>query len=301
MARKKNNSASEKVIQLFPEKKEVPLERLYLDQRLAGLSTEIGRPLVVTAYVTDRNGIVANRDEKKKLQVPPELKNPSDWRLFQELMAQSDVVISGSAYLKRVIASGSRAEDILFQFQPGNKFEELGQWRLEAGFMKRQPDLVFLSHRLDFQFPEGLSGSDRNIFVFTTYTMANSKEAGALADAGAVVVGSGETGVDGARLIDYLGMGPDYHVIMMATGPSVLDLLLAARRLDLLYVTEVQREIPFDDPADIRMMLPEGKKAKELEEFALTHRYSQGDITAEDGSPISQEFHRYDRKGLLLN
>ena len=292
-------TVASEVIQLFPERKQVPLEGLYLNHRLPEISSRIGRPLVLTAYVTDRNGVVANKDAADELQVPPELKNPSDWRLFQELMAQSDVVISGSAYLKRYISSGERAEDILFQFEPGKKFENLGRWRLEAGFEKRQPDLVILTHNLDFEIPPDVLASDRRVFVFTTYAMAESKKAGALTDSGAVVIGSGETGVEGERLINYLGMGGEYHVIMMATGPSVLQLLLESDCLDLLYVTEVQREIGFDDPTDIRMILPEGKKVSELEEFTLTHRFVQENVSTEDGARTAQEFHRYDRKDLF--
>jgi riboflavin biosynthesis pyrimidine reductase len=291
--------ASAEVTQLFPERKQVPLEGLYLQQALRLLPGQIGHPLVLTAYITDRNGIVANSNENGQLQVPPEIKNPPDWHLFQELVAQSDLIISGSAYLKRVQASGSGAQDVLSEFEPGQKFEHLGRWRLDHGLKARQPDLAFLTHKLDFQFPPGVLGTDRRVFIFTSFFMADSKEAGALTDAGAVVVGCGETGVDGSRMMDYLEMDSGYHVIMNVTGPSVLALLLEARQLDLLYITEVQREIPFEDPSSVRTILPEGKRVDELEDFNLTYRYAQENITAEDGSPISQEFHRYDRTGLF--
>lgn len=288
------------VIQLFPEKKQVPLEGLYLRQNLSELPAQVGRPLVLTAYVTDRNGIVANKGKNNSLQVPPEIKNSADWHLFQELMAQSNVVISGSSYLKRFKAAGRRAEDILFQYEPGQEFEQLGQWRLDCGYGKRQPDLAILTRQLDFEFPSGVLGGERKVFIFTTYAMAKSEKAGPFADAGALVVGSGETGVEGQKLMDYLWMDSGYHVAMMATGPSVLDLLLQSNCLDLLYVTEVQREIPFEDPSDIRMILPDGKKVGELGGFTLTHRFLQENMTTEDGTEHSQEFHRFDRKDLQL-
>jgi riboflavin biosynthesis pyrimidine reductase len=292
-------SSAAEVIQLFPERKQLPLEGLYLKESLRTLPAQIGHPLVLTAYIMDRNGVVANTGENGKLQVPPELKNASDWSLFQELVAQSDLVISGSKYLKRVQASGSGAQDVLYAFEPGQKFEKLGQWRLDHGLKGRQPDLAFLSHTLDFQFPAGVLGTGRKVFVFTSYKMANSREAGALTDSGALVVGCGETGVDGTRLVDYIEMDPGFRVVMNVTGPSVLALLLDAGRLDRLYLTEVQREIPYEDPASIRTLLPEGKSVNELDDFSLTHRYAQAGATAEDGSLIAQEFHRYDRKGQL--
>ena len=85
--------------------------------------------------------------------------------------------------------------------------------------------------------------------IFTTDRMAHSDRAKALTASGAAVLGSGETGVDGKEIIDYLGEKLSAHVIVMATGPTVLQLLLRAERLDLLYITQVQREIPFDNPS----------------------------------------------------
>ena len=94
-----------------------------------------------------------------------------------------------------------------------------------------------------------------------------------------------------ATLADELG----YHVIMMVSGPNVLDLLLKAKRLDLLYVTQAQVEIPFDDPAKVQTILVGGKKISELKEFHLAHQFTQNDVVTEAGSRISQSFLRYDR------
>src|SRR5689334_24331679 len=97
-----------------------------------------------------------------------------------------------------------------------------------------------------------------------------------------------------ATLADELG----YRVIMMVSGPQVLDLLLTAKRLDLLYVTQAQVEIPFDDPASVQTVLLGGKKISELKEFRLAHQFIQEDVVTEAGSRISQSFFRYDRKEL---
>src|SRR6266508_4132134 len=110
--------------QVFPVKKQVPLEGLYLDQRLMDIATEIGRSLVLTDYLTDKNGVVAKTGKDGQFQIPAELKNSSDWGRYQELMAQADVTISGGSYFKRLETS----QDILYQFEPGNAFEKLGEW-----------------------------------------------------------------------------------------------------------------------------------------------------------------------------
>jgi riboflavin biosynthesis pyrimidine reductase len=290
---------SEKVTQVLPEGKQLPLEGLYLGQRLAPMSAKIGRSLVITDFLTDRNGVIAKADEYQHFQVPIELKNASDWRLSQELMAQADIIISGGSYIKRVSVLGNHAEDILYQFEPGGEFEKLGKWRLDAGYNKRSPDLAIVTRSLDFKIPEEVLRMDRRIVIFTTYGIANSIKARALTTSGAVVIGTGDEGIDGNRLIDTLSNGMGYRVIMMATGPSVLELLLEAKRLDLFYVTEAQREISFDDPSTVRTILPNGEKVNELKEFLITHRYIQENVFTEDGSLISQFFIRYDRNDIF--
>lgn len=289
------------VTQVFPEKRLVPLEGLYLGQKLAEMSTKIRRSLVIANFLTDRNGVIAKADEHHHFQVPLELRNPSDWRLFQELMAQADVIISGGAYLKRVSALGNRAEDILFQFEPGGGFEKLGEWRLRSGYKTRRPDLAIVTRSLDFKIPEEVLRSGRRTIIFTMDAIANSDKARAFTHSGTVVIGSGEIGVDGNRMNETLSNEMGYRVIMMATGPGVLAILLEAKRLDLLYVTEAQLEIPFDDPATVQTILPGGTKINELKEFHVAHQYLQENVVTEDGSSISQLFLRYDRKGILAD
>jgi hypothetical protein len=283
--------------QVFPVKKQVPLEGLYLDQGLQDMAAEIGRSVVLTDYLTDKNGVVAKAGKDDHFQIPVELKNSSDWGLYQELMAQADVTISGGSYYKRLRTKG--AQDILYQFEPGNAFEKLGQWRLSTGYKKGSPDLAIVSRHLDFELPEELVRSGRRIVIFTTDPMLNSDKARALKDANAMIIGSGEAGVDGGRMITTLANDMGYHVIMMVSGPNVLELLLAAKRLDLLYVTQAQVEIPFDNPATVQTILSGGKKISELKEFHLAHQFMQENVVTEAGSRISQSFFRYDRQDLL--
>jgi|WetSurMetagenome_2_1015567.scaffolds.fasta_scaffold133915_2 riboflavin biosynthesis pyrimidine reductase len=292
---------SDEVLQLFMQEKWSPIRGLYLDQKLAGLSVALGRPLVITSYVTDLHGIIARKSDKGRLQVPPAIENTSDWNLFQELMAQSDVVISSSAYLRSWASSGRHPQDVLFQFEPGGKFEHLGEWRLRAGFENRSPDLAFVSHSLNFEIPAGLLQSGRRIFVFTTQAAAASVQAAALEHSGVIVVASGTAGVEGAHMIDALGDGYGYNVIMMATGPSVLEILLKAARLDLIYISEAQVELDCINPGDVRTILPAGRKIGSLPDFELTSRFLQQKVNTAAGTLISQLFLRYDRKGIFEN
>ncbi len=288
-------SDSATVTEVLPKKRQLPLKGLYLGQDLARISTQTKKPLVTTTYLTDRDGIIAKADDHGHFQVPPETRNASDWRLSQELMAQADVIISGGDYLRRVATPGSHAQDILHQFEPGGEFEELGEWRVRAGYKRRSPDLAVVTRHLDFRIPERVLRSGRRTSIITTYAMANSAQAKALGALGTAVVGSDEADVDGNQMIDYLGDKEGARVIVMVSGPGVLQLLLAAKRLDLLYITQVQREIPFDDPTVVKRLLPDGNMMHEPREFRLTHQYSQDHVLTADGSVVSQFFLRYDK------
>ena len=283
--------------QVFPVKKQVPLEGLYLGERLVELAAELGRSVVLTDYLADQNGVIAKAAQDGHFTIPAQLKNSSDWSRYQELMAQADVIISSGSYFKRLATTG--AQDILYQFDPGQPFEHLGQWRLDAGFEKRSPDVAIVTRQLDFELPEELRKSGRRIVIFTTDVMANSNEARALSNEDTILLGGGEAGVDGGRMIATLAKGMGYRVIMMVSGPGVLELLLAANCLDLFYVTEAQLKIPFEDPATVQTMLSGGKKVSDLNGFHLAHQFMQERVVTEDGSLISQSFLRYDRNDLL--
>ena len=282
--------------QVFPVKRQVPLEGLYLAERLTKLAAEMGRSVVLTDYLTDRNGVIAKAAGEGHFEIPGELKNSSDWDRYQELMAQADVIISSGAYFKRLAAKG--AQDILYQFEPGGAFEKLGQWRFDAGFEKRSPDVAIVTRQFDFALPDKLRKSGRRIIIFTTDSMAKSDKAKDLRNAATLIVGSGEAGVDGGRMIATLAEDMGYRVIMMVSGPHVLELLLTAKRLDLLYVTEAQVEIPFDDPTRVQTVLSGGKKISDLKEFHLAHQFIQENVVTENGSRISQSFLRYDTNDI---
>lgn len=286
------------VTEILPEKKQLPLQGLYLDQRLATMSAQMEKALVVTTFLADRNGVIAKADEHHHFHVPAETRNASDWRLSQELMAQADVIICGGSYLRRLSAAGSHAQDILNQFEPGGEFEELGEWRLRAGYPRRSPDLAVIAHHLDFDIPEQVLRSGRRTAIFTTKDMADSDRARDFTASGTTIVAGGESHVAGSRMIDYLRDDMGHRVIVMASGPRVLELLLRSKRLELLYLTQVEREIPFDDPSTVTTLLPNGQGIEDLKGFRLTHRFFQEHAVAADGSDISQFFARYDREGL---
>lgn len=281
------------VNQVFPIKKQVVLEGLYLEQRLMDMAAQSGRRVVLTDFLTDRNGVVAKATQPNHFDIPKQLKNAADWGRYQELLAQSEVMISSGSYFKRL--AGKRAQDILYQFEVGQSFENLGQWRLESSFEKRSLDVAIVSRHLDFELPEALLNSGRRIIIFTTKALANSEEARAWKHDNISIIGSGEASVDGGRMIATLADEMGYRVIMLVSGPPVLELLLAANCLDLIYVTEAQLEIPFDDRTAVQTILSGGRKISDLQDFHLSHQFIEDNVITETGSHITQSFLRYDR------
>jgi riboflavin biosynthesis pyrimidine reductase len=223
------------ILRLYPQPyAELPLAGLYLGHDLRRLGGE--RPFVYSNYVVSLDGRIAiPHPNKPGMTVPKQIANERDWRLFQELAVQADVLITSGRYL-RDYAEG-RAQEILAVFAEP-QFADLKQWRLDQG-LPPQPDLAVISNSLDFSIPVVLAEGERSVLVFTSAT-ADPTRIKQLEDQAGRVIVAGDEGVDGRSLIQHLAqMG--YRTIKNTTGPKVLHLLLAANVLDRLYLTHAQR------------------------------------------------------------
>jgi riboflavin biosynthesis pyrimidine reductase len=268
------------------------VEGTYLSRNLREKAEKNGH-WVVANYVCDEDDVIARKYENGGFQVASELKNGPDWRLFQELTAQADAIITGGAYLKRFAALGEKAENVIDQFAEGGQFADLGRWREEHG-LKRNPDIVVVSRSLDFDIPPAALEGGRRVLVFTTDSSAVSKKAEEYRNLGAEVFGAGEVGVDGRKMIDYLTREAGYKVIKMTTGPRVLQILLDADALDELYITRVNRRIEAPE-SDVQRVLIGGGRLRTLPGFKYHHILHQEGVKVADGKIVSQDFGVYER------
>ena len=119
------------VWQLYPfPTMERSLKGLYLAHNLRQVSTESGTPFVYSNFITSLDGRIAiSHPTRSGLMVPKETANERDWRLYQELATQADIIISSGRYL-RDWADG-RAQEILQVDDP--RFKDLRDWRSERG------------------------------------------------------------------------------------------------------------------------------------------------------------------------
>ena len=243
----------ETVRQLFPVAREVPLQGLYLSHDLRRTAQTSDEPYIYANFIASVDGRIAIPDPRGKgLIVPEQTANERDWRLFQELAAQADLIISSGRYL-RDWADG-KAQEILQVDDP--RFSDLRDWRRKQG-LAPQPDIAILSGSLRFPIPDVLTSGGRKVVVFTTADPDPERVAEIEARAGRVFV-AGEQSVDGARMagmIKELG----YRLVYSATGPKVLHLLLEARVLDRLYMTYASRLLggtPFATIVDGALLAP---------------------------------------------
>lgn len=216
------------VRRLFPSSEALPLHGLYLRHDLR-TRAEPRRPLVYTNFISSLDGHISEADpDSGRRRVPAALANPRDWRLYMELLAQSEIVLTTARHL-RAMAAG-RQRELLALDDP--EYADLAAWRA-ARALPAQPAVAVLSNRLDFppDVAERLAG---DLLVFTG-AAAPKARVEALRGAGVDVQQADHIwqGADLVRILADKGFRSVYSI----AGPGVLHTLLSAGALDRIYLT----------------------------------------------------------------
>ena len=220
------------VIQLFPVPgRERQLEGLYLDEILPAPTG--GVPALVYAnFVTSLDGRVAVTDDGGTSRLPTGLTNPRDWRLFQELQAHADCLVSHGGYL-RALASGHLGNAL--QVGVGEGSGDIVRWRATQS-MPEQPAVAVLSASLDLTIPESLAAHDQPVHVLTT-AASRPEHRAALREAGFDVQVTGPGPWVHARDAVEALAARGYRRLYLQTGPRMLESALRDRVLARLYLT----------------------------------------------------------------
>ena len=224
------------VRQLFPQPvQEMPLENLYLDHNLRQRQGA-GGAYVYANFVASVDGRIAiPHPTRDGMKVPEATANERDWRLFQELAAQADMIISTGRYLRDW--EDGRAQEILQVDDP--RFADLRAWREERG-LAPQPDMAIVSGSLRFPIPDVLTAGGRSVIVYTTAEPDPERVEEIEAQAGELVVAGDAESVDGANMVaDMTERG--YRTIYSSAGPKILHMLISDGVLDRLYLTLAPR------------------------------------------------------------
>lgn len=250
-----------KILKLFPPPyEELPIRQLYLDHNLRDLPSRSGVSLVYSNYIASIDGRIAvTRPGGDDMMVPKETSNPRDWRLFQELAIQADILLTSGRYL-RDYAQGNAQEILRVYDDPA--FADLKDWRTSQG-LSPHPAIAVISASLDFTLPDALLEVHRQVIVVTSRT-AEIRRVEELQKKVDHVIFPGDKNIEASQMVQKLGeLG--YRLIYNATGPKVHHLLLSAGLVDRIYLTVANRLLggsPFssivegpilDPPADFRM------------------------------------------------
>lgn len=247
--------SSGSVLRLYPGPAgAVPLHGLYLDEALRPAGTP-AQPFVYASFIASLDGRIALTDpETNTTKVPRAIANPRDWRLFQELAASADVLVTSGRYV-RDLAAGVAQDNLPVSTQP--EFAELLEWRRARG-LSPQPAVTIVTGHLDLPIPESLLQSGRPIYIATGATAdASGVDAWARRGVRVLKAGAGPR-VDGRALVAALareGLG----TIDMVGGSMLMHMLLADEVFDRLYLTQACRLLggrPFDTILDGSLLDP---------------------------------------------
>jgi len=225
------------VTKLFPSPQDsIPLQGLYLEHDLYSKGSP-GKPFVYSNFIASLDGRIAIAREAGSTHVVPEATtNPRDWRLYQELAGQADLLVTSGRYFRQSLLG--EAQDAL-PLGPQQEYDDIREWRSIRG-LAPQPDIAVMSSSLNIPLAALEPYRSRKISVVTG-DAADPGRVATLQDNGVAVIRAGSgIQVEGRRMLDELArLG--YRSIYAIAGPAIFHTLLRARIVDRLYLTITQQ------------------------------------------------------------
>lgn len=229
--------SDEPVIRLYPAPMEAAsLHGLYLKKNVRRQIAP-GEVFVYTNFVASLDGRVAVRGlGKRRAVVPDAIANPRDWRLYQELSAQSDVIVVSGGHARAMAVSKSLYP---FPFKAPADTCDLKQWRLRRG-LSESPALAILSASLELPIGQLAVDLTTDLYCLTGNAFTEGRRRDVEA-AGATVIRAGPSAtVTGDGMVAGL-CREGLYVIYSVAGAGFMRALLQDHVLDRLYLTQVDR------------------------------------------------------------
>ena len=231
------------LLQLHPSPhQEVPLQGLYLQQKLHRLGNS-GKPFVYANFLSSLDGRIALTNPVTGQSTTPEaLTTPSDFRLFLELHAQADCLITHGGYMRAL--AEKRLGNIL-TLNTRSEHADLTHWRQENK-LPNQPALVIASASLDFPIPKELESRKESIFIATGRNAPLERLKAWQKKGFQVLITGTNKLVEGKPLTEKLSRR-GYKSIYLIAGPMILHTMLEDRQLSRLYHTQSQQLLGGND------------------------------------------------------
>ena len=188
--------------------------------------------MVYANFVTSLDGRVAVTDAQGVSRLPAGLTNARDWRLFQELQAHADCLVTHSGYL-RALASGDLDNVLQAGIAAGSA--DIARWR--GGHAETaQPAVAIVSASLEVPIPDSLRAHGQAVHVLTT-AASDAEHRARLQRSGidVVVTGPGPW-VRAQEAVEVLAVR-GYRRLYLQTGPRILESAVRDGVLARLYVT----------------------------------------------------------------
>lgn len=223
------------LIRIYPDPGErVALSGLYLHSGLRE-SASAG-PVVYTNFISSVDGRIALTKANGRHQVPKATANSRDWRLFQELAALADIVITSGHHI-RDIAQGQSQAGLPVSIEPA--YQDLLAFQRERG-LSPQPAIAIVSASLEFS-PAALPAPTEREVLIVTGVQSSAERQRELSAKGyrVILVGEGER-VDGAEMIAALAQ-LNYRMMYSIGGPQLCHTLVTGGQLHRLFLTSAHQ------------------------------------------------------------
>lgn len=229
---------TEKILELYPANGEPHhLEGLYLSHNLRQQSGN-GDVYIYANFIASIDGRIALPvSGKKSRQVPAAIGNARDWRLYQELAAQADLLITSARYFRQ--ANNHEAQDNL-PVGSAKTFDDLRTWRLDQGLVE-QPDIAVFSASLDIPVAALQVYRQRKITIFTGADADPDLRDRLSHESHVEVVSCGKGRYVDGKMVRNRLQERGYRFVYAIAGPSVFHTLVAGQAVDRLYLTTAQK------------------------------------------------------------
>lgn len=224
---------AKKLIQLFPQSSDKQeLKNLYL-YKYGWHSANTKQPIVAANFLSSLDGRIAiSPDAVSSAELPKSLTSEEDFRLFLELHAQADCLITHGGYMRSL--AEQKLGNIL-QLPNNRDCEDLYNWRALQG-LSPYPALVIASSSLDFPIHPSLKEHNQPVYI-ATGQQADAVKIKKWQDEGYEVLITGKSSkVEGKPLIDALAK-KDYKHIYLIAGPKMLHTMVADQQLNRIYLS----------------------------------------------------------------
>lgn len=258
------------------------LKGLYLNSSLPPAAHD--ESWLYTSFVASLDGRISLDSGEGECRIPAQIANPRDWRLFQELAARADCLITTSRYLRELHCGAAQAQLPVDQ----QAHSDLIDWRLSNN-LNRQPDVAVVGSRLDYVIPSQWIDQGRRIWLLAPIQADRETLARYNIDSGAEVAAQFTGTRARGKMIRQTLADLGYRRIFCIAGPRLAHVLLEDDVLDTLFLT-LRHRIIGGEPGTYENIV-EGARLPADRDFELKWAY----LDISGGHEGAQQFMRYDR------